>query len=102
MAFGSFLEEYADEYIVGWKLDEVRTDSSSWVLTSAHFNAFNATLCFASHRKWLFLSAPKLLKIKRVQWGLRAQHSSRSLADLKTVPERWLQFWLNIYLRAYA
>lgn len=48
MAFCSFLEEYADEYIVGWKLDEVRTDSSSWVLTSAHFNAFNATLCFAS------------------------------------------------------
>lgn len=47
MAFCSFLEEYADEYIVGWKLDEVRTDSSSWVLTSAHFNAFNATLCFA-------------------------------------------------------
>lgn len=25
MAFCSFLEEYADEYIVGWKLDEVRT-----------------------------------------------------------------------------
>ena len=28
--------------------------------------------------------------------GLCAQHGSRSLADLKTQPEKWLQFWLNI------
>lgn len=42
MAFCSFLEEYAHEYIVGWKLDRVRQQQLGAHISPA-FNAFNAT-----------------------------------------------------------